>query len=103
MEAGDFVLNFRKFEPVQLGSQVFMLTDKEWPVYVGNVVVRSLVLQPLSQPEMPNFSAPTFDPSMRFLLSAEQRRRILLAVPREAWDWQNTPSEPFDLDLAKGN
>ena len=36
-----------------------------------------------------------------FLLPAEERRRILLAIPREAWDWQNTPHEPFDADSAK--
>ena len=72
-------------------------------MYVENVMVRDLKFRPLATPELPDFSSPRFDPSARFLLSDEERRRILLAIPREAWDWQNTPSTPFDLELARCN
>ena len=84
MKKGDNVINFRKFEPVQLGSEVYKLTDKEWPVYVEHIAVREVLLQSLSTEKLPDFSSSTFDADTRFLLSAEQRRRILLAIPREA-------------------
>ena len=48
MKKGDNVINFRKFEPVQLGSEVYKLTDKEWPVYVEHIAVREVLLQSLS-------------------------------------------------------
>ena len=57
------------------------------------------MLQSLSTEKLPDFSSSTFDADTRFLLSAEQRRRILLAILREAWDFQNTPSIPFDSDF----
>ena len=101
--AGDLVIDFRKFEPVQLGSQIYILTDKQWPVYFENIALRNVRLQPLSSVELPDFSSTTLDVNMRLVLPAEERRRILLAIPREAWDWQNTPSTAFDVGLARGD
>ena len=43
------------------------------------------------------------DMKVKFLLPAEEQRQILLAIPCKAWDWQNTPSELFDADLAKNS
>ena len=84
---------------MQLGSEVYKLTDKEWPVYVEHIAVREVLLQSLSTEKLSDFSSSTFDADTRFLLSAEQRRRILLAILRQAWDFQNTPSIPFDSDF----
>ena len=100
--AGDQVIDFRKFEPVQLGSHIYTLTEKQWPVYVENIAVRNIKLQPLSAAELPNFSSSVLAAEMRFVLPAEERRRLLLAIPREAWDWQNAPSVAFNVDLARG-
>ena len=83
----------------QCSFEAHKLTDKEWPVYVEHIAVREVLLQSLSTEKLPDFSSSTFDADTRFLLSAEQRRRILLAILREAWDFQNTPSIPFDSDF----
>ena len=91
------MLNFLKFEPVELRSEIYHMTKKQWPVYVELIAVRALKMQFMHAENIPE----KIDMKMKFLLPAEERRRILLAIPCKAWDWQNTPSEPFDADLAK--
>jgi hypothetical protein len=37
LELGDRVIQVRKFEPTQLGSNLFRLTQKEFPVFIEDV------------------------------------------------------------------
>ena len=37
LEPGDRVIQVRKFEPTQLGSNLFRLTQKEFPVFIEDV------------------------------------------------------------------
>ena len=96
---GDNMLNFLKFEPIELGSEIYHMTKKQWPVYVELIAVRALKMQFMHAENIPE----KIDMKMKYLLPAEERWQILLTIPCKAWDWQNTPSEPFDADLAKNS
>ena len=55
-EIGDEVLDVRKFEPTSLGSSMFELSDKVFPVFVEDIRKRN----------MHNFGAPGGSPNALF-------------------------------------
>ena len=86
LEPGDRVIQVRKFEPTQLGSNLFRLTEKEFPVFIEDVRLildsRDFVSDGTAQRRGPARAARQdlsvsqqliggFDPLLTHMLSAE--------------------------------
>ena len=94
LEPGDRVLQVRKFEPTQVGSNLFRLTDKEFPVFIEDVrlIIDSSDFQsdgevlrraPARSARGATLPAPIgrFDPMQTYRLSAFSKDEILKLVP----------------------
>ena len=98
LEPGDRVIQVRKFEPTQLGSNLFRLTQKEFPVFIEDVRLildnRDLVSDGTPQqrvsvraarqdPLTSNQLVCGYDPLLTYRLSSASKEEILKLVPED--------------------
>jgi len=98
LEPGDRVIQVRKFEPTQLGSNLFRLTQKEFPVFIEDVRLildnRDLVSDGTPQrrisaraarqdPLTSNQLVGGYDPLLTYRLSSHSKEAVLKLVPEE--------------------
>jgi hypothetical protein len=98
LEPGDRVIQLRKFEPTQLGSNLFRLTQKEFPVFIEDVRLildnRDLVSDRTPQrrvsvraarqdPLTSNKLVGGYDPLLTYRLSSASKEEILKLVPED--------------------
>ena len=80
----DVVLDIIKYEPVQVGSNLYERTAKRFPVYVESICIRNVRLEAVGN---------------KVKLEQGESTRILLAVPREMWLYREMASRPWDPRL----
>ena len=98
LEPGDRVIQVRKFEPTQLGSNLFRLTVKEFPVFIEDVRLilgtsdfvsdgspqRRVSVRAARQDSLAsNQLIGGYDPLLTYRLSTESKEAILKLVPEE--------------------
>jgi hypothetical protein len=86
MKRGDVVKNFLPYAPIKFGSAYYKrpTSEQAFPVYVENIIVRDIQLVAL--PRQPDI----------LQLRAEDRKKIVLVLPRKGWYFHHRPSLPWD-------
>jgi hypothetical protein len=96
LEPGDQVIQVQKFEPTQVGSNLFRLTEKEFPVFIEDVrlIIEDVDFQSDGESlrraptrvargaaAVPRKTIGRFDPLQTYRLSASGKEEILKLIP----------------------